>query len=181
MLRDISIRARLLIAFSIMIVLLLGLGGVAVYSMNMVRVNAAVVENNSLPSVQNLGRLNSNLMRVRIYTLRLINETDENSKKEILKSLDGIKSDVLASRSSYEKLIGNDGERRLFEEFKNNEETYYQLQSDVSSYSLQGDSAAVVELIPKMNQSADKMVRILQELVGVNQSIAREHANKSLS
>ncbi|MBU1297384.1 MAG: methyl-accepting chemotaxis protein [Gammaproteobacteria bacterium] len=174
MLRNVSIRSRLLLAFSGVIFLMVLLGGVAISSMGKIRENSEMIETNILPAITSLGDVNSNLMRVRIFTLRLLNDTSEEDKKSTLAALENIKKEVAKYRSEYEATIYLDSERGLFEEFKKAELNYYKLQDDVSSLSMQGNKDAVLVLVPDMNHAADSMVRLLKEIVVANQKGADE-------
>ncbi len=174
MLRNVSIRSRLLLAFSGVIFLMVLLGGVAISSMGKIRANSEMIETNILPAITSLGDVNSNLMRVRIFTLRLLNDTSEENKKSTLVALENIKKEVEKYRSDYEATIYLDSERRLFEEFKKAEKNYYKLQGEISTLSIQGNKDAASVLVPDMNQAADSMVRLLKEIVVANQEGADE-------
>jgi methyl-accepting chemotaxis protein len=71
-------------------------------------------------------------------------------------------------------MINLDSERRLFEEFEQAEASYYKLQGDVSSLSIQGNKEAASALVSEMNRAADNMVRLLRALVKANQEGADE-------
>ena len=174
MLRNINIRSRLLMAFTIIIFLLVCLGGVTMSAMKDIRSNSEMIETNILPAITSLGDVNSNLMRVRIFTLRLLNETNEEDKKSTLAALENIKKEVAKYRSEYEATIYLDSERGLFEEFKKAELNYYKLQEDLSSLSIQGNKEAASALVSDMNSAADNMVRLLRALVKANQEGADE-------
>lgn len=169
MLRNINIRSRLLMAFTVIIFLLVCLGGVTMSAMKGIRANSEMIETNVLPAIASLGDVNSNLMRVRIFTLRLLNDTSQEAKKATLADLESIKKEVAKYRSDYEATIYLESERRLFEEFKKSETSYYKVQSEIASLSLQGNDAALSALVPKMNDAADNMVRLLREIVAANQ------------
>ncbi|WP_338323039.1 methyl-accepting chemotaxis protein [Marinomonas rhizomae] len=169
MLRNINIRSRLLMAFFIIIFLLVCLGAVAMTAMKGIRANSEMIEAKILPAISSLGEMNSNLMRVRVFTLRLLNEANDENKRETLRALEKIKKEVAKYRSDYEKTIYLDSERRLFEEFKKTEASYYKLQGTVSALAMKSDQGAIAKLVPDMNLAADDMVRLLREIVAANQ------------
>lgn len=169
MLRNISIRSRLLMAFSVIIFLLVCLGGVTMSAMKGIRANSEMIETNVLPAIASLGDVNSNLMRVRIFTLRLLNDTSQEAKKSTLADIASIKKEVAQYRSDYEAIINLESERRLFEEFKKSEDSYYKVQNEIASLSVQGNEEALLALVPEMNDAADNMVRLLREMVAANQ------------
>ncbi|QUX96756.1 methyl-accepting chemotaxis protein [Marinomonas sp. CT5] len=181
MLRNINIRSRLLMAFSIIILLLVCLGAVTMTAMKNIRTNSEMIETNVLPAIASLGDVNSNLMRVRIFTLRLLNEVNEVDKKRTLALLEEVKKEVDQYRSEYEATIYLDSEKRLFGEFTKAEDNYYKLQGEVVSLSMKGNEDAVNTLVPDMNKAADSMVRLLKEIVKANQEGADEASADSLN
>lgn len=176
MLRNINIKARLMMAFAIVIFLLVCLGGVAISSMKDIRSNAQVIEEDIVPAIISLGNVNSNLMRVRIFTLRLLNSTSEEDKKSTFETLNSIKNDVEHSRSEYGKTLraADVEEKKLFDQFVKQESQYYRWQSQVADLALQGNTETIDKLVPDMNSSADEMVRLLKALVSANSQAANE-------
>jgi methyl-accepting chemotaxis protein len=174
MLRNINIRSRLLMAFSVIIFLLLCLGGIAISSMKSIRVNAETIEVDVLPAITSLGDVNSNLMRVRIFTLRLLNDSTEGAKRATLVDLERIKKNVAESRAEYERAVDSVNEKRLFEQFAKQESHYYKLQDQVVALAMKGEPLAIEALVPEMNDAADDMVRLLRALVTLNQEGAEQ-------
>ncbi|WP_417527266.1 methyl-accepting chemotaxis protein [Marinomonas shanghaiensis] len=180
MLRNINIRSRLLVSFSSAIMLMIILGGVGISTMDKIRSNSELIEENILPAITSLGDMGTDLMRVRIFTLRLLTATSEESKKEILLALESIKKEVAKSRAEYESTIFLDSERRLFDQFRVTESNYYKLQAEVVNLTLQDNTEALMAIVPDMNSAADDMVRLLRELVSANQNGAEEASVDSL-
>ena len=172
MLRNINIRSRLLMGFSSAIILMIILGGVGIATMGKIRSNSELIETNVLPAITSLGDMSTDLMRVRIFTLRLLSSTSEEGKKETLLVLDNIKMGVARARSEYEATINTENEKRLFEQFIKQENNYYRLQNQVSALVMKGDQSAIETLVPEMNDAADDMVRMLRAIVAANQEEA---------
>ncbi|MDP5055662.1 MAG: methyl-accepting chemotaxis protein [Marinomonas hwangdonensis] len=181
MLRNISIKSRLLMAFATMIFLLFGLGAVAISAMKNIRANAEIIEMDVLPSIESLGDMNSNLMRVRIYTLRLLNDSTEDARKETLTDLERIKKNVEQSHAQYEAAINSDNEKSLFAEFTKRQENYYELQNQITALAVKGDKSAIDALVPEMNTAADDMVRMLRQLVTLNREDAEQASKNSVN
>lgn len=181
MIRNISIKSRLLMAFAMMIFLLFSLGVVAISAMKNIRANAEIIEMDVLPSIESLGDMNSNLMRVRIYTLRLLNDSTEDARKETLTDLERIKKNVEQYHAQHEAAINSDSENSLFAEFTKQEENYYKLQNQVTALVVKGDKSAIDALVPEMNNAADGMVRLLRELVTLNRVNAEQASKNSVN
>lgn len=180
MLRNINIRSRLLVSFSSAIILMIILGGVGISTMNKIRSNSELIETRVLPAITSLGDMGTDLMRVRIFTLRLLTATSEDSKKETLSALESIKKGVAGARSEYEAIIDTESEKRLFEQFIKQESNYYRLQNQVSELVMTGDLSAIETLIPEMNDAADDMARMLRAMVAANQKEADEASEDSV-
>ncbi|WP_231908806.1 methyl-accepting chemotaxis protein [Marinomonas sp. TW1] len=172
-----NIRTRLFTAFSVILLLLIILGGGGMNAMKDIRSNSEKIERNILPAISSLGDMNSNLMRVRIFTLRLLNEDNEQSQKTTLATLKAIKQDVLQSQKIYASHIEMVSERQLFERFQQDEKAYFELQNQVADAVMQQN--AYEALVPKMNQAADQMVKALHDIVEENQRIADQTSEAS--
>ncbi|WP_245546209.1 methyl-accepting chemotaxis protein [Marinomonas posidonica] len=167
-----NIRSRLFAAFSVILLLLIFLGGVAIKTMQDIRSDLVTVDDNILPAISNLGHMGSNLMTVQIFTLRLLNEDSEQSQKVILATLQTIKQKVAQYQQAYEPHIEVASERQLFERFLQFEKAYYGLQAQVTDAVMKQDASEIMTLVPKMNQTSDQMVEVLHSLVEENRRIA---------
>ncbi len=179
MLRKMNIRSRLFAAFSVILLLLIFLGGVAIKTMQDIRSNSEKIEGNILPAISSLGDMNSNLMRVRIFTLRLLNEDTEQNQKATLATLQTIKQEVAQYQQVYESHIEVASERQLFERFLQHEKAYLGLQTQVTDAVIQQDASEAMVLTPKMNQAADQMVKALHSIVEENRRIADQTSEAS--
>ncbi|WP_394182065.1 methyl-accepting chemotaxis protein [Marinomonas posidonica] len=179
MLRKMNIRTRLFTAFSVILLLLIILGGGGMNAMKDIRSNSEKIERNILPAISSLGEMNSNLMRVRIFTLRLLNEKNEQRQKTTLATLVSLKQEVEEYQRAYESHIEEASERRLFEEFLQHKKMYLDLQGQVTDSVTQQDDSRVMELVPKMNVAADQMVKALRAIVEENQRIADQTSEAS--
>mgnify|MGYP006191031941 CR=1 FL=1 len=76
LIRQIGIRNRLLSGFTLTTLLVLILGLFSLNSMSSMRQVAGVIEGNVIPSLNTLSNLNLNMMRIRVFTLRLLAAED---------------------------------------------------------------------------------------------------------
>lgn len=179
MFRSITIKSRLLISFVFIASLLAAVGAFSISSMSNIRDNANTVETNLLPSIISLGEINLNLMRVRIFTLRTLLAETEAEKRENIKRIESIKTDVETFVSEFEKLIYLDEEKRLFKDFTDEKYQYYQLQGQMLEASLAGDKAKTMELLEQANAVTDAMTKNLIIIIDENEKAAedtREHS-----
>lgn len=169
-----SIQNRLVITFSIAIALIVLLGFLSLFSMKNIRSEADLIEINLLPAISSLGDLNSNLMRVRIYTLRIVGDDNEVDVRNHALKIDELKKEIKKSRTEYESTIYLDAERKLFNEFSVAENDYYRVQEEMISLALMNKRAEINNIIGKVNSSAEKMASLLHDIVIANKDAADE-------
>lgn len=172
--RMLSIQNRLVITFSIAIALIVLLGFLSLSSMKNIRSEADLIETNILPAITSLGDLNSNLMRVRIYTLRIIGDDNDVDVRNHALKIDEFKKEIKKYRSDYEKTIYLDSERKLFDEFRVAENDYYREQEEIISLALTNKRSEINKIIGKVNSSAEKMASLLRDIVMANKDAADE-------
>lgn len=124
-LRNYKIGARLLAGFAVLGVLVLLQGSMALMNMAQMRAVAAEIEENTLPSLDSLAALNLSMMRVRIFTFRLMLAETETQRTNYLTALDKIRAELTVSQQAYEKLISIDGERALYQQFTSAQQEYF--------------------------------------------------------
>ncbi|MCS6135786.1 methyl-accepting chemotaxis protein [Shewanella baltica] len=174
MTRMLSIQNRLVITFSIAIALIVLLGFLSLLSMKNIRSEVDLIETNILPAITSLGDLNSNLMRVRIYTLRIVGDDNEADVRNHVLKIDELKKEIKKYSSDYEKTIYLDSERKLFDEFRVAENDYYRAQEEMISLALMNKRSEINKVIGKVNSSAEKMASLLRDIVMANKDAADE-------
>lgn len=181
MLREITIQKRLLLAFSLVIALLITVGAVSMSSMKTIRGHAAEVETNMLPAILSLGEVNLNLMRVRVFTLRLLLDKDDSSRQQTASRLLDVKKAVEENAAEYRKTIASDAEQRLYDAFADSQESYYQEQRALTQLVLQGEIEQAEQMLPQMNQLSDAMTKNLQAVVNYNEEAVASLSVESVS
>lgn len=179
MLREITIQKRLLLAFSVIIALLVGVGTVSLSSMKTIRANAAEVETNMLPAILSLGEVNLNLMRVRVLTLRLLLDNEDASRQQTAILIQEVKKAVDKYSADYQLTIASDEEQQLYNEFATSLSSYYQAQQQLYSLALNGQSDEAEALLPQINPLSDNMTKRLVAIVHFNEQAATEVSAES--
>ena len=172
-LRNLNIAPRAGLGFGLLALLVFALGGFALLQMNNMRQQAQEVDSNWLPSVMAVGEMSQDLLRVRALTLRLLINRDPQALSQNESKLNELKQGLGAAQQRYEALIALPRERELFERFKSLEAQYLQRQTQVMSFSREGQVESAVKVVNgEMNQLADEMAATLHELIGLNESSA---------
>jgi len=117
MLASLSIRAKITIVVAFLLVVMTGMGLLAVRSMQLMNANTLDISTNSLPSVRVLGDLRAGAQTYRnVLREQLLVETlDEKLAME--KMLQGVNAENEKIRQRYEPLIASSEERALYNEW----------------------------------------------------------------
>ncbi len=117
MLASLSIRAKITIVLSFLLLAMTSMGLIAVRKMQAINANAVDIQANWLPSVRVLGELRAGVITYRnVIRQHMLSETLE-EKLANEKTLDTVVTSNLAIRAKYEKLITLPEERALYEEW----------------------------------------------------------------
>jgi methyl-accepting chemotaxis protein len=131
MLARLSIRAKITIVISFLLIAMTGMGLLAVSKMQTINANAADIKDNWLPSVRVLGALRAttidyrNLVRAHI----LAETTEQMAATEA--GIDKISKRILDQRAQYEKMISGAEERATYNEWSKDWETYLSRSQEV--------------------------------------------------
>lgn len=181
MLREITIQKRLMLAFSLIVALLLGVGAVSLSSMKTIRDNAYEVEHKVLPDIIMLREVNLNLMQVRIFTLRLLLDKNETSRQKHASQIQDVKNTVEKYSTDYQRTIANDKERQLYNEFASSKEKYYLAQQKVVDLILEGKAEEAENMMPDINALTDTMTKNLMAIEHFDEVVAKEVLEASIS
>lgn len=181
MLREITIQKRLMLAFSLIIALLLGVGAVSLSSMKTIRDNADEVEHKILPDLIMLREVNLNLMQVRIFTLRLLLDKNETSRQKHALQIQDVKKIVEKYAADYQLTIASDKERQLYNEFVSSKEKYYLAQQKVVGLVLEGKAEEAENMLPDINALTDTMTKNLEAIEHFDEAVAKEVLEASIS
>ena len=181
MLREITIQKRLMLAFSLIIALLLGVGALSLSSMKTIRDNAYEVEHKILPDIIMLREVNLNLMQVRIFTLRLLLDKNETSRQKHVSQIQDVKNTVEKYSADYQLTIASDKERQLYNEFASSKEKYYLAQQKVVDLILEGKAEEAENMLPDINALTDTMTKNLVAIEHFDEVVAKEVLEASIS
>jgi methyl-accepting chemotaxis protein len=116
-LRNVSIRTKLVAAFGVMLLMVGGLGFFAID--RLARVNATTVDINTnwLPSVRYIGEVRYNMARHRAILSRHVMVSEPAQKTQVEERIKVALQNVDAARSKYQALIASAEERGAYEKF----------------------------------------------------------------
>ena len=151
LIRKIGIRSRLLAGFALITVLVLLQGFFALSSMSSMRQVADTIEKEVIPSLDTLSNLNLNMMRVRVFTLRLMASENAKAETDTLARLDTVKADVARYQRDYEALISSEQERQVYNQFLQAKANYETGQQKVVAFLLNADKSSALAELEQLN------------------------------
>ena len=168
-LRNLNIAPRASLGFGLVALLVLILGSFSLLQMAEMHKQSQQVNENWLPSILNLGEMNQDILRLRALTLRLMLNTDEGMTRQNLARLEELRGVLNKAQDGYEKLIASEGERLIYQRFKQAESSYLQEQSKIVEAVRQSDlDTALAVANGPLNGHADSMAKALVELSELN-------------
>jgi methyl-accepting chemotaxis protein len=131
MLAQLSIRAKITIVISFLLMAMTGMGLLAVGKMQTINANAAEIKDNWLPSVRVLGALRATTIDYRNLMRAHILAKDAEQLEAVDKGIDKIAKRIVDQRSEYEKLISSAEERAVYSDWSREWDTYLSRSQEV--------------------------------------------------
>lgn len=179
-LQNFRIGARLTVGFAVLGLLMLLQGIFALYSMSNMHKVTENIDKNTLPSLQSLAALNLNVMRMRVFTLRLMIAQNDQDLQSAVQTISDIHQQIDRVRQDYEPLISIAGEQQIYDEFSQSYRRYSQLKDDLIQLveAKQHDSASQLAN-STLADTANEMAKALLALNELNTSHATAQAELS--
>ncbi|ACB22278.1 methyl-accepting chemotaxis protein [Methylobacterium radiotolerans] len=168
-LQSVSIRTKLVVAFSILTVFVVGLGMLGLMSTRKLREQAVEIDTNWMPSIRALGEIDTLTARSSGLLLRHTQATDPALLATIEKDMDSFDRKLADRIAVYKGLISSPDEWTLFDAFNQESQTFKTVRNDVVDLSRAGKKAEAYQLyetkglIPRRAAS-----KALEKLIAIN-------------
>lgn len=181
--RSMNIGSRAGIGFTIIALLVLVMGGIALFQAHQMDDAAAEIRNEWLPAVEAVGEVGSSLGRARALTLRTLILEEKSELNTTVDLVRSINQDVAMSLKGYEKEIDDSEDRQIFEKFKTSYEKYLSVQRQILEGVLSSPERAdeIKMANGPLADNADQMMVFLNQLIKFNEKgvvHAADHTNK---
>ncbi|QFT21137.1 Methyl-accepting chemotaxis protein McpS [Pseudomonas sp. THAF187a] len=178
--RSISIAPRAAIGFGLIALLVFALGGFALQQMRSMHAHSSEVEDNWIPSLNTLGDVTQDVLRLRALTLRMALSDDAQQLQASMPLADELLADLEQAQQRYETLISSSEERAQFDRFKGAEASYLALRKQLVEDLRQGDRQKAHSVLGgSFNEQSDAMVAALNALTALNRQGASAAAQSS--
>lgn len=180
-LRNMNIGSRAGLGFTIIGLLVLAMGLIALFQANEMDDATAEIRVKWLPAVQDVGEVGSGLGRTRALTLRTLTMKEGDQLKETVGLVRRINQEISAFLINYEKGIDSPDDRKLFEDFKSSYAKYLSYQERILDGVLasveRGDEIEVAN--GPLASAADQMMAALNKLIKFNEQGAVHAADQT--
>ena len=169
---NMKIGKKLLIGFSV--VLLMGLlqGAISVYQLDMVHRKAQTIAQTHLPAIEQVGHIHATTSNIRVELLRHVMESDGEKKKKIEESLTKLDAELDNSLKAYASHAETDEEKQSLEAFKVEWKKVGFVRTQALEFSRSNDAEAAQAQLTKGTKAFLALAEALKHLDQVNQQAA---------
>ncbi|MDF9620413.1 methyl-accepting chemotaxis protein [Pseudomonas entomophila] len=168
-LRNMNIAPRALLGFSVIGLLMLGLGVFSLIQMGNIRQAGVTIEEVSVPSIKTLDELTALNLRLRTLSYRLLLNREPATQQETLRLLDERNAQIDKARRAYEPLIAASDEHAAYDQYSQLLNQYRQLEARMRTLSQAGDLDALRDLLNReLLDNSEQVNKVMDTLVRIN-------------
>lgn len=168
-LRNMNIAPRALLGFALIGALMLALGIFALNQMSVIRQAGVVIEQNSIPSIKNLGELNQLTLRLRSLAYRLLVNREPAELRDTLALMDKQNAQIDEVRKTYEPLIADQNERATYNQYVQLLSQYRQLEARMKNHAQSGQLDELRTLLNReLLDNSEQINTLMENLVKIN-------------
>jgi methyl-accepting chemotaxis protein len=172
LLKNLSIRVKLVASFSIFLVFIIILGFMASGSVRKIAENGSQMYSYNLKSIDVLHEIKENNLEIKANLLNALYAQSMQTSNEILPIIEELKADNDQLMDTYEKTLLKADNKKLWDTYKEELEKYRESRNQLIKYISQGNTAMAKGLMEENEVSRVTMQEQLNELVKNNQDIA---------
>ncbi|WP_419900580.1 methyl-accepting chemotaxis protein [Roseomonas sp. USHLN139] len=142
-LSNLGIRSKLGLAFGLLVVMVMAMGGISVMALRSVNHSTLDLATNWMPAVDALGDLRATATRVRLVAFQVVTAENPTARAEALSRLETRLTAQKQAMQAYAVLISEPAERTAYAAFSQHWQSYLAAQERAFAQSLQDRSAAI--------------------------------------
>ncbi|MBC2659285.1 methyl-accepting chemotaxis protein [Pseudomonas sp. MSSRFD41] len=174
--RNLKLTSRALLSFGAICVLLIGLGGLALWKMGQIHDAALDLQANWLPSVRQAAKIESGTLRVRLEALHYATEGDS-QKPASLDKLNTLKTTLVEAIKGYEPLVSGPEEKAAYEQVKRGARDYLDKLAVMIDSTKTNTAQQTADYINQVTVPlANTLQASIEELLRINESGAEQSA-----
>ncbi|KTT52827.1 chemotaxis protein [Pseudomonas oryzihabitans] len=169
MMRTLKVGRRSALAFSVIVVIVIALGAIALIQMRQLRQSEIEVETDWMPSVRQAGQMTAALLRLRLESLRALGTRDPARQPEMATALVDLRSRFATGVKDYAPLVSSDAEQRLYQAVQDGATAYLGLMDSFETLYRTGDLPGAEALANGgMRAAADQLQTQIENLAALN-------------
>jgi len=172
-----SLKAKLALAFGMMLVMISALGGVAILKMNDIERQAIVIADNWLPSIDAVHTVNTEMVRYRTGQYAYLLSDDDATVKRLEQYLVETEAALRTAMERYSGLISSSEEQSIFDGFTEKLGSYMAETQRIMSYSQMGQRDTATRLTMDTLDEFNAIRDELGKLVALNAEGAHSAAD----
>ena len=169
MLKNLKITTRLTATLVMLVAIIVGLSGLALWQMGKMRDSTHEITANWLPSAGLVNAMDTNTSDFRLGEVRHVLSTDDAEMAGLEKEIAAVKADFDKNHDAYVKLISSDEERKLYESFAADWKSYLAMHEQLLAVSRKNETERARAMLNKESQPIfDRFSATLQKMVELN-------------
>ncbi len=171
--RNMNIAPRAFLGFAFIALLVVALGFFALNRMSLIRQATVDMETNTLPSITLIGNVNESVLRLRVFSLRLLVNREPEMLQESDQRIAEIISQLQTAKAAYSALPAEADERAIYQQFDGTLGQYLSLFNQAMQLSRDNKVEELRAMVNAgMRQTSDLMTKQLKDLVDINKASA---------
>jgi methyl-accepting chemotaxis protein len=169
-LRSLNVAPRAVLFFSVIVLIVFALGGVAVVQMGKLFEAEQEVETNWLPGNQLAAKMSGGLLRLRLESLRATTTSDPQLRAQTVAAFPGYRDAFFTAVKDYEKTLANAEDRQLYGAVVKGAESYRTLLDAFEPKLRAGDNEGAILLInTSIRPLTNSLEKTIAELSAFNE------------
>lgn len=174
LIRKVSIRAKLMMGFTLVALLLFVVGYLGKLGMNAVSERSDSMMANNVQDIQDLHLMKEALLNIRSEVQKAVLYADKEKTKKAIESIDDYQAENQEYIDSYSVRIETDDERKIWEEILSDMDDYREARNNVLNLALEGNYVEAEKGMDEVTAIRDIMFTSLDKLIADNESILEQ-------
>lgn len=166
--KNLKIRVRILIGFAAVTLLTITLGVINIMNVKKIQQRSEFIGINLLPTVQELGVIKTEALDLRRYSFRCALSKGKEENAPLVKKMETIMQSFNNDASSYFKLIDNEKEKQLWNNFLDKWKEYEVYQKEINAAAIEAKADILKQEFDKSRNVYENSLSLLDEVIKYN-------------
>ncbi len=178
---NLRLRAKLIMAFAIMSIFIIGIGVVSVSNIKKVNNNNKYIFERNSRVIEDVSRFKSNLIQINLDIYKVMDEQNADKVEELTSEIDNLRRQDDLFLEDYEKNIIDNQDRKKFDSLKSVLSEYREKREKLLQYIYQSNYADARKSYNDLNVVSDKIVKDTDNYITFNLLLANKLVEDSQS